>query len=190
MAPVQNKKAAPVQNRRSARTGERASTSGHGVHFISPKKSRDRAKRAVVVNTSAAARSNTLRSRITSLLNKDPRSAPPAAGPIPDQPQDPQISGDTEMEDWEDVVMEPPPSLPPPVPVPILPPSPGPNPNVKLEQSWNALLPTLEAPFTEYCQATHGQRPPAILESIHYECTAGCPCVASTTIRCLYLTCT
>ncbi|KAJ7832793.1 hypothetical protein B0H14DRAFT_3711922, partial [Mycena olivaceomarginata] len=38
---------------------------------------------------------------------------------------------------------------------------------------WNALLPTLEAPFTEYRQATHGQRPPAILESIHYECTAG-----------------
>ncbi|KAJ7727050.1 hypothetical protein B0H14DRAFT_2410313 [Mycena olivaceomarginata] len=69
--------------------------------------------------------------------------------------------------------MEPPPSLPPPVPVPILPPSPGPNPNVKLEQSWNALLPTLEAPFAEYRQATHGQRPPAILESIHYECTAG-----------------
>ncbi|KAJ7659361.1 hypothetical protein B0H14DRAFT_3540522 [Mycena olivaceomarginata] len=168
---MQNKKAAPVQNRRSARAGERASTSGHGVHFISPKKSRDRAKRAVVVNTSAAARSNTLRSRIASLLNKDPRSAPPAAGPIPDQPQDPQISGDSEMEDWEDVVMEPPPSLPPP-----------------LEQSWNALLPTLEAPFAEYRQATHGQRPPAILESIHYECTAGCPCVASTTIRCLYLT--
>ncbi|KAJ7323508.1 hypothetical protein DFH08DRAFT_817537 [Mycena albidolilacea] len=119
MAPVQNKKAAPVQNRRSARTGERASTSGHGVHFISPKKSRDRAKQAVVVNTSAAARSNTLRSRITSLLNKDPWSAPPATGPIPDQPQDPQISSDTKMEDWEDVVMEPPPSLPPPVPIPI-----------------------------------------------------------------------
>ncbi|KAJ7878780.1 hypothetical protein B0H14DRAFT_2567077 [Mycena olivaceomarginata] len=66
---------------------------------------------------------------------------------------------------------EPPPPTSKPAPsVPC--PRAGTDAAARLNTAWSVLLPSLEAPYTEYWQTNHGQRPSILPSHVTYECTA------------------
>ncbi|KAJ7758999.1 hypothetical protein DFH07DRAFT_772333 [Mycena maculata] len=167
----------------STRARERVSSSGHGVHFESPRKQRDGKGKRLVIGSGRALKVAALQARMQALLQKTPSTSDPTPPPGTSENLDPD--GDAEMPGWEDVEMEMEPAPPPPLEIPR--PASIPNPNIRLAASWDAILPMLEAPFVLYRRAIHGKRPGTISPSIHYDCLAACGHPIDTTIRCLYI---
>ncbi|KAJ6462578.1 hypothetical protein C8R45DRAFT_1108226 [Mycena sanguinolenta] len=104
---------------------------------------------------------------------------------------------DTEMTDeWVDELIT---AAPPPLP------SPSPPPPVRasspfqvfvatptrtalpVHKAWEALLPRLEEPFSNYRHDSHGRIQPIIPDTIHHECSASCSSF-TLEVQCLYPT--
>ncbi|KAJ7828415.1 hypothetical protein B0H13DRAFT_1917104 [Mycena leptocephala] len=91
-----------------------------------------------------------------------PPSLPDAPPPQLDPQVEPQFNGNEDAQ-WIDNV---PPALPP------LPASPARH--TQLHNSWEHLLPLLEAPFAAFYSSTHAQQRPMVPPQIEYHCTVGC----------------
>ncbi|KAJ7840020.1 hypothetical protein B0H13DRAFT_2366435 [Mycena leptocephala] len=122
-----------------------------------------------------------LRSCLEACLHGDPipSDAPPssteALSARSNAEAEPQLNGDAnEAAEWIDV----PPALPTPPPA-------GAAAHTCLFESWEGLLPSLEAPFTVFYRSTHAQQCPIIPPQIEYTCTVGCNS-RTKVVKCLY----
>ncbi|KAJ7828627.1 hypothetical protein B0H13DRAFT_1916981 [Mycena leptocephala] len=172
---------APRGQKRSVRASQPAARSGMGVHFTSPLKHGDTRKSRAAKGLGHAMRLAEVRSRLATRLRGEPiqtdvdmpPSSPATLAPQPDLHTEPQHDGDTE---WIDA--EAPPALPPPLPA-------GPARRTRLYESWERLLPLLEAPFANFYSSTHAQQRPVIPPQIEHPCTVGCT-QRTKVVRCLY----
>lgn len=163
--------------KRSVRASQPAARSGPGIHFLSPLKARDTRKKRTVTRVGRAQTITALRSRLHALLDGE-------AGPstTPDLPVDlVDSSGDTQMEDWID--MEP----PTPAPAPISAPRPSVTAAARQATAWSILLPTLDVPYAQYCNASYRQRPSIIPSLVRHQCLAGCGVPVTAKVQCLYI---
>ncbi|KAJ7360845.1 hypothetical protein DFH08DRAFT_1031198 [Mycena albidolilacea] len=163
--------------KRSVRASQPAARSGPGIHFLSPLKARDTRKKRTVTGVGRAQTITALRSRLHALLDGE-------AGPstTPDLPVDlVDSSGDTQMEDWID--MEP----PTPAPAPISAPRPSVTAAARQATAWSILLPTLDVPYAQYCNASYRQRPSIIPSLVRHQCLAGCGVPVTAKVQCLYI---
>jgi hypothetical protein len=174
---------APSGPKRSVRANQPAAQRGMGVHFTSPLKRADTRKKHVARGLGHAMKVAELRSRLEARLLGDPipLDGPPSSTDAP-SPQlnpevEPQSNGDANGDaEWIDDGV--PPALPPPLPAT------GAH-CTRLFNSWERLLPLLEAPFAAFYSSTHAQQRPMIPPQIKYRCTVGCN-PRTKVVKCLY----
>ncbi|KAF7326957.1 hypothetical protein MVEN_02589900 [Mycena venus] len=170
---------APNGPKRSVRAGQPAAQRGMGVHFTSPLKQRDTRKTRAAHGLGHAMKLAEVQARLAARLRKDtiqsdaPPLSPDAPSPQSNSGVEPQSNGDAE---W--IEDEAPPALPPPLPARAAR-------HTRLFDSWERLLPLLEAPFAAFYSSTHAQQRPVIPPQIDYRCTVGCNSKTKV-VKCLY----
>ncbi|KAJ7118428.1 hypothetical protein C8R43DRAFT_1137360 [Mycena crocata] len=167
------------KGRLSSRARDKASVSGHGVHYTSPLRKKDSRHKTLVRAPGAARASAQLRANLSAMLKPPPAQTPQPPQAIPTDIQEPE---DIEMPEW---VEDSPPALQR-IPIPAgarhrLPAT------KRRQESWDALLPLLEEPLAYYQQATYGQRPPTISVLVQHECTTFCGQAVTASVQCLYV---
>ncbi|KAK7043474.1 hypothetical protein R3P38DRAFT_2510672 [Favolaschia claudopus] len=172
--------------RRSERAFTTASRGGFGKHHTSPIKAGDARKKGLVRGFGRAQQSDILAAELDALLRGE-TVAGAQAGPATGE--------DVQMEDWVDT--DPPAApifVPPPPPPPPRPPLPfhsrrsaADAANERLNAAWNALLPLLEVPWSQFYERTHGRQRDCIPAVLAHVCTTSCngP-IAVYKVKCLY----
>lgn len=172
-------------HKRSVRAQQPVAHSGLGIHFKSPLKRRDQRKKQPVRGVGREHLLADARQRLDALLRREPLpSAADASLPIP---TDGTADTDADMADWVDSepLLDPPSAPSPPR---IREPTGSVTAAQRLDDTWNHLLPDLQAPWLRYYERTHGQQRGIIPTVLRHECTKSCEASVDSKIRCLYPT--
>ncbi|KAF7366119.1 hypothetical protein MVEN_00488700 [Mycena venus] len=164
---------------------------GHGKHYTSPLKARHSAwKQAAIAPLGRDARAAHLREKLDSLLGRSGSRTHAESSEASTSNVQLPPSEDAQMEEWVDIddsgTFE---ATPDPIQVRIPAPQPTGSAPQRRHDSWEALLPRLEAPFAQYRQAHYGQPPSIIPSSLQYSCTVLTPCgdILRSRMQCLYI---